>query len=86
MKFYDALRELDLRGRSIARCSWTEYMYVSRMSAGDQIGSISVPFLFACNEAGDWVPWQPNQGDIFADDWQAMTAPMGQTHRKEGYA
>lgn len=77
MKFYDALKALDEKGQSISREDWEDLLYVSRMAAGKELGSISVPFLFACDAYGNWVPWTPTQSDLFAIDWFVMEPSKG---------
>jgi hypothetical protein len=86
MKIYEALRELDINGCAIQREDWESILWVSRMAPAWEIGSINIPFLFACTDNGDWVPWVPSMVDIFADDWVVFEAPVGRVYREHANA
>lgn len=47
-----------------------------------QINSrMTQPFLYIKNEQGGTVPWAASQGDIFANDWEALDEPPTQHKR-----
>lgn len=56
-------------GRLIARTGWNGPGQYVKAQFPDENSEMSVPYLVLKNAQGQYVPWVPSQGDLFAIDW-----------------
>lgn len=65
---FNALKD----GQKMQREGWNGKNQWVECQYPDESSKTTVPYLCLRNAQGDFVPWVPSQGDLFAYDWQEV--------------
>lgn len=68
LSFGFAFRRMEA-GNRVARTAWGQKGRYLQMQFPDEGSKMTAPYIFEKTEAGWFVPWSPNQIDMFAKDW-----------------
>jgi hypothetical protein len=60
-------------GHRITRAGWNGKDQYVTAQYPDKHSKMTVPYLVLKNAQGDFVPWAPSQGDLFATDWAVLS-------------
>jgi hypothetical protein len=59
-------------GFKISRSGWNGKGQFIQLQTPDEHSKMSLPYLYLFSAQGDFVPWVPSQGDLFAEDWMGI--------------
>jgi len=72
MNFGQALEAVKAMGTKIQRSGWNGKGMWIELQIPDVNSKIGVPYLYMKGVDGKLFPWNPNQLDMLADDWQTL--------------
>lgn len=57
-------------GKKVFREGWNGKNQFVCMQSPDEYSKMKEKYLYLKNCAGNFIPWVPSQGDLFAADWR----------------
>lgn len=73
MDFGDALKALkDADDVRIARSGWNGKGMWLMLQCPDANSKMGLPYIYLKTVGGELVPWNPNNIDMLADDWEIL--------------
>ena len=69
LSFSQALVAIKI-GKRVSRASWNAPNQYVSLQRPDGHSKMTLPYAYLYNAQGQYVPWVPSQGDLFAADWQ----------------
>jgi len=72
MSFADALKAALYDGKRIYRSGWNGKGMWIELQTPDEHSKMGHPYLYMKGVDGKLFPWNPNQLDMLAEDWQVV--------------